>query len=180
MGPNAAAKEFIDPAILADPTVNPDQELVDKLEELLDLGPDVRDEYLKRWQTLRGGRLSARRDRPGRRRRVAGRSAAGARSRPAAAVLARCPASSGWSLFFVVPLAIIFVVSLGDATSSTGSSCDPLTLDNYRRALDPVFLPTLPQLAPLRGRTTILSPGSSATRSPTGSAATAAGTRRCC
>ena len=55
MGPNAAAKEFISPDILADPSVNPDQALVDKLQELLDLGQDVRDEYLKRWQTLRGG-----------------------------------------------------------------------------------------------------------------------------
>ncbi|HET7169184.1 MAG TPA: spermidine/putrescine ABC transporter substrate-binding protein [Candidatus Limnocylindrales bacterium] len=55
MGPNAAAKEFISPDILADPSVNPDQALVDKLEELLDLGQDVRDEYLKRWQILRGG-----------------------------------------------------------------------------------------------------------------------------
>jgi spermidine/putrescine transport system substrate-binding protein len=54
MGPNAAAKEFIDPAILEDPAINPDQELVAKLEELLDLGPAVRDEYLTRWQTLRG------------------------------------------------------------------------------------------------------------------------------
>ena len=35
MGPNAAAKEFIDPAILEDPTINPDQEIVDKLQELL-------------------------------------------------------------------------------------------------------------------------------------------------
>ncbi len=55
MGPNAAAKEFIDPAILADPAVNPEQALVAKLQELLDLGQDVRDEYLTRWQTLRGG-----------------------------------------------------------------------------------------------------------------------------
>ncbi|MGP1673585.1 MAG: ABC transporter substrate-binding protein [Candidatus Limnocylindrales bacterium] len=55
MGPNAAAKEFIDPAILADPTLNPEQALLDKLEELLDLGQAVRDEYLTRWQTLRGG-----------------------------------------------------------------------------------------------------------------------------
>jgi spermidine/putrescine-binding protein len=53
MGPNAAAKEFIDPAILEDPTINPDQEIVDKLEELLDLEPAVRDEYLRRWQELR-------------------------------------------------------------------------------------------------------------------------------
>jgi spermidine/putrescine transport system substrate-binding protein len=55
MGPNAAAKALIDPAILADPAVNPDQALVDKLQELLDLGQDVRDEYLSRWQILRGG-----------------------------------------------------------------------------------------------------------------------------
>ena len=54
MGPNAAAKEFIDPAILADPTINPDQKIVDKLEELLNLGNDVKAEYLKRWQELRG------------------------------------------------------------------------------------------------------------------------------
>ncbi len=54
MGPNAAAKEFIDPAILDDPAVNPDQAIVDKLQELLDLDAAVRDEYLSRWQTLRG------------------------------------------------------------------------------------------------------------------------------
>ncbi len=55
MGPNAAAKEFIDPAILEDPALNPEQAIIEKLEELLDLGQDVRDEYLTRWQTLRGG-----------------------------------------------------------------------------------------------------------------------------
>jgi spermidine/putrescine transport system substrate-binding protein len=55
MGPNAAAKEFIDPAILDDPAVNPEQAIVDKLQELLDLDQAVRDEYLSRWQTLRGG-----------------------------------------------------------------------------------------------------------------------------
>jgi spermidine/putrescine-binding protein len=54
MGPNAAAKEFIDPTYLEDPAVNPDAALLAKLEELLDLGQAVRDEYLKRWQTLRG------------------------------------------------------------------------------------------------------------------------------
>ncbi len=52
MGPNAAAKEFILPEILNDPTLNPDQELVGKLQELLDLGPAVRDEYLQRWHQL--------------------------------------------------------------------------------------------------------------------------------
>jgi spermidine/putrescine transport system substrate-binding protein len=54
MGPNEAAKEFIDPAILEDPAVNPDQAIVDKLEELLDLGPDD-DKYVERWNTLRAG-----------------------------------------------------------------------------------------------------------------------------
>ncbi len=52
MGPNAAAKEFILPEILDDPTVNPDQTLVARLQELLDLGPAVRDEYLARWHRL--------------------------------------------------------------------------------------------------------------------------------
>jgi spermidine/putrescine transport system substrate-binding protein len=54
MGPNAAAREFISPDILADPAVNPDQAIVAKLQELLDLEPAVRDEYLSRWQQLRG------------------------------------------------------------------------------------------------------------------------------
>ena len=49
MGPNEAAKEFIDPAILEDPTINPDQEIVDKLEELLALDEGLRDECLSRW-----------------------------------------------------------------------------------------------------------------------------------
>ena len=54
MGPNEAAKEFIDPEILEDPTINPDQAIVDKLQELLALDQGLRDEYLKRWQELRG------------------------------------------------------------------------------------------------------------------------------
>ena len=54
MGPNAAAKEFIKPYILNDPAVNPDQAVVDSLEELLDLGEDL-DKYATRWTTLRSG-----------------------------------------------------------------------------------------------------------------------------
>ena len=54
MGPNAAAKEFIKPYILNDPTVNPDQAVVDSLVELLDLGADL-DKYSTRWTTLRSG-----------------------------------------------------------------------------------------------------------------------------
>ena len=43
MGPNEAAKPFIDAAILADPTVNPEKAILDKLEELLDM-PNAIDE----------------------------------------------------------------------------------------------------------------------------------------
>jgi spermidine/putrescine transport system substrate-binding protein len=52
MGPNAAAREFIDPTILEDPTVNPDLGLVEKLVELLDLGLDD-DKYVQRWNALK-------------------------------------------------------------------------------------------------------------------------------
>ena len=54
MGPNEAAKEFIDPAILEDPTLNPDKAAIDKLQELLDLGPDLQ-KYQERWTKLRAG-----------------------------------------------------------------------------------------------------------------------------
>ena len=55
MGPNEAAKEFISPEILADPAVNPDKAILDKLEELLDLPNAMDEEYLSRWQALKAG-----------------------------------------------------------------------------------------------------------------------------
>jgi spermidine/putrescine transport system substrate-binding protein len=55
MGPNAAAMEFIDPTILADPAVNPEAAILEKLEELLDLPNAVDEEYLNRWQEYTGG-----------------------------------------------------------------------------------------------------------------------------
>ncbi|HET9852777.1 MAG TPA: spermidine/putrescine ABC transporter substrate-binding protein [Candidatus Limnocylindrales bacterium] len=55
MGPNLAAQEFIDEAILNDPAVNPDKAILDKLEELLDLPNDVDKLYLDRWQAYRAG-----------------------------------------------------------------------------------------------------------------------------
>ena len=54
MGPNEAAREFIDPAILEDPTLNPDGAAIDKLQELLDLGADLQ-KYQERWTKLRAG-----------------------------------------------------------------------------------------------------------------------------
>jgi spermidine/putrescine transport system permease protein len=50
----------------------------------------------------------------------------------------------GWlCLFFVVPLAIIFVVSLGTRDRFGGVVLDHVSLDNYRTALSPEFLPTV-------------------------------------
>jgi spermidine/putrescine transport system substrate-binding protein len=55
MGPNEAAKAYIDKTILNDPNTNPDKAILDKLEELLDMPNDVDEEYLSRWQSLRAG-----------------------------------------------------------------------------------------------------------------------------
>jgi spermidine/putrescine transport system substrate-binding protein len=55
MGPNEAAKQYIDKAILADPAVNPTKAILDKLEELLDLPNAVDEEYLSRWQAYTAG-----------------------------------------------------------------------------------------------------------------------------
>ncbi|MEW6225070.1 MAG: spermidine/putrescine ABC transporter substrate-binding protein [Chloroflexota bacterium] len=54
MGPNAAARAFIDPAILDDPTVNPDRSAIEKLQEILDLGADEQ-KFSDRWTRLRAG-----------------------------------------------------------------------------------------------------------------------------
>ena len=151
MGPNAAAREFIDPAILEDPALNPDQALLDKLEELLDLGQDVRDEYL----TAAGRRSVAEIERPTAATRpapVAGRPA----SRRAASLLV-VPGVAWLVLFFLVPLAMIFVVSLGTRDVLDRVVLEPLSLDNYARAFDPAFLPTLLNSLRYAAITTILS-----------------------
>ena len=54
MGPNEAAKAYIDPAILEDPTLNPERAAIEKLQEILDLGPDLQ-KYQERWTKLRAG-----------------------------------------------------------------------------------------------------------------------------
>ena len=52
MGPNQAAQQFIDPTILENPSVNPDKAVLDKLTELLQLGPNL-DKYTQRWNLLK-------------------------------------------------------------------------------------------------------------------------------
>jgi hypothetical protein len=54
MGPNAAAREFIDKALLDTPWINPDKAVIDTLQELLDLGLDT-DKYATRWTELKAG-----------------------------------------------------------------------------------------------------------------------------
>jgi hypothetical protein len=52
MGPNAAAQEFIDPAILSNPNLNPDAGVYADLAELVTLeGADL-DKYTQRWLEL--------------------------------------------------------------------------------------------------------------------------------
>src|SRR5262245_5349773 len=53
MGPNAAAESLIDPAFTGDPRLNPPQEVIDKLVELLYLAPTDLDKYTQRWNALR-------------------------------------------------------------------------------------------------------------------------------
>ena len=64
----------------------------------------------------------------------------------------------GWLLlFFVLPLALIFVVSLGSRDPLGRISLDVLSLDNYAKAFDPVFLPTFLNSLKYAAVTTFLS-----------------------
>ena len=60
-------------------------------------------------------------------------------------------------LFFVLPLGLIFFVSLARADELDRIIFDPLTLANYERALDPAFLPTFVNSLRYALATTILS-----------------------
>ncbi len=64
----------------------------------------------------------------------------------------------GWlTLFFVVPLAMILVVSLGSRDELDRIVLDRLSLDNYARAFDPAFLPTFLNSLRYAAATTLLS-----------------------
>jgi spermidine/putrescine transport system substrate-binding protein len=52
MGPNAAAQQFIDPAILGNPNLNPDKGVYDALAELVSLEGENLDKYTTRWLEL--------------------------------------------------------------------------------------------------------------------------------
>ena len=64
----------------------------------------------------------------------------------------------GWLVvFFAVPLAIIFVVSLGTRDQFGGVVLGALGLQNYQRALEPDFLPTVTNSLKYATLTTIFS-----------------------
>ena len=64
----------------------------------------------------------------------------------------------GWlALFFIIPLALIFVVSLGTRDQFGGVLFDQVGLQNYLRALEPDFLPTVGNSLKYAAATTILS-----------------------
>jgi spermidine/putrescine transport system permease protein len=59
--------------------------------------------------------------------------------------------------FFLVPLLIIFVVSLGTRDQYGGVILDHLSLSNYLKALEPDFLPTIGNSLRYAAATTVLS-----------------------
>jgi spermidine/putrescine transport system permease protein len=67
------------------------------------------------------------------------------------------PGIAWLGFFFVIPLAMIFVVSFGSRGPNDSISLDPLSLDNYARAFDPTFLPTFLNSLKYAAATTILS-----------------------
>lgn len=60
-------------------------------------------------------------------------------------------------VFFVLPLALIFLVSLGSTDALDRVVFDRLSLDNYVRAFDPAFLPTFLNSLRYAAATTVLS-----------------------
>lgn len=67
------------------------------------------------------------------------------------------PGVAWLAMFFVVPLAIIFVVSLGQRDALDRVDLSRPSLDNYARVFEPVFLPTFLNSIRFAAITTILS-----------------------
>ena len=85
-----------------------------------------------------------------------GRDRAPLRERFASAVLV-VPGIAWLAIFFALPLAMIFLVSLAERDTLDRIVYDRLSLDNYARALDVGFLPTFLNSVRYAAATTILS-----------------------
>ena len=91
-----------------------------------------------------------------------GVTAAGSVARPSlggrlSAYALAIPGIAWLTLFFVVPLAMILLVSLGTRGELDRIVLDRLSLDNYARAFDPLFLPTFLNSLRYAAAVTILS-----------------------
>jgi spermidine/putrescine transport system permease protein len=67
------------------------------------------------------------------------------------------PGVAWLAVFFVVPLLFILLVSLGERDALDRVDLSDLSLDNYARALDPIFLPTFVNSLRYATITTLLS-----------------------
>ena len=74
-----------------------------------------------------------------------------------ASIVLLVPGVAWLILFFVVPLGMIFLVSLGTRDALDRIVLDHLSFDNYARAFDPRFLPTFLNSLRYAAATTILS-----------------------
>ena len=157
MGPNAAAKEFIDPAILADPTVNPDHGARSTSSRSCSTSGVDEDKYTERWNALKADRGREPAPRPSR----ALASAVDASAPMPAAALSRSPRGAGPGRCPGVAW-LAALLHRPARRSSSSSAWDAATATGQRRARparrstttprrrDPEFLPDLRQLAPLR------------------------------
>ena len=144
MGPNAAAEQYIDDAIKGDPRLNPPQAVIDKLVELIYLRPPT-STSTRSAGTRSGPRWRRRRLRPRPPRRPSSPPTSTAGRRPLSERIAGlvfvAPGVVWLAIFFLAPLAIILVVSLGSRDAANHITLAHPSLDNYLRATRPEYLP---------------------------------------
>ena len=144
MGPNAAALPLIDPTISGDPRLNPDKATLDKLVELLEVGTDI-DKYTTALEPAQGVTAAAADTirRPFR-ERLPGLIFVG-------------PGVAWLGLFFLFPLLIIVVVSLGTKDAAGNVDLSHPGLQNYIQATRPEYLPAFLNSLRYAAITTVLS-----------------------
>ena len=144
MGPNAAAQQLIDPAILANPNLNPDKGVYDALAGAGQ--PRRRGSRQVHPAVARTHQLAAEGAEP----------SPSMRARLSGGLLVL--PGVGWLLaFFLLPLLIIFVVSFGSKDATGHVVLNDLGLRNYIEATKPEFLPAFANSVRYSLLTTILS-----------------------
>ena len=126
MGPNAAASSSSTRTILADPSVNPDRPSSTSSRSCSTSAPSDLDKYQSAGTSLAATPDTRQAAAPRPRRRQAVPSRAGRADRSLL-----LPGVVWLGVFFLAPLVIIFVVSLGRATPRATSSSTGPNLQNY-------------------------------------------------